>query len=374
MPYDAQGMNACFSASYAEGRKKFLDACAKAGLSVTSHMHPDALDASGQALAMDATWIGPKDAAKVFVMTCGTHGLEGAAGSATMVQFLLGGGADTLPPDCAMFLVHAVNPYGWAHDSRGNEDNIDLNRNFVAPNEPRPDNPDYEAIHKALVVTDARPSDLEDFLGDVYAFAQSQGLAAAMNGITAGQYAHEDGISYGGKTESWSAKTLYALIRAHLAKAQKIVWLDWHTGIGDHGQPFFILDDPVGSYDHDTTSRFWPEYEMHTDEILDGVMPEYTGLLLIGVKREILSLNPDAKVAAFVVEWGTYEPNSMIQALVMDNWLRRPEGKNADPLVRENARTRLVERFYPSQPEWRASVLAHARRIYEGGLIGLTSL
>src|SRR5690606_39367139 len=35
-----------------------------------------------------------------------------------------------LPEDTAVLLIHAINPYGFSHIRRVNEDNIDLNRNF----------------------------------------------------------------------------------------------------------------------------------------------------------------------------------------------------------------------------------------------------
>jgi hypothetical protein len=40
---------------------------------------------------------------------------------------------EQVPPDVTLVLVHAVNPYGFHNDRRVNEDNIDLNRNFLTP-------------------------------------------------------------------------------------------------------------------------------------------------------------------------------------------------------------------------------------------------
>jgi hypothetical protein len=38
-------------------------------------------------------------------------------------------------PDVTLVFIHAVNPYGFHHDRRVNEDNIDINRNFLTPEE-----------------------------------------------------------------------------------------------------------------------------------------------------------------------------------------------------------------------------------------------
>ena len=51
----------------------------------------------------------------------------------------------------ALLLIHAVNPFGFSHLKRTNEDNIDLNRNFNDFATPYPDNPVYEQVHDLLV-------------------------------------------------------------------------------------------------------------------------------------------------------------------------------------------------------------------------------
>ena len=73
---------------------------------------------------------------KVLIHICGTHGVEGFVGSAIQ-SFLLDNSTiikkddhydDTLP---TLVFVHALNPFGFAHLRRVNENNVDLNRNFL---------------------------------------------------------------------------------------------------------------------------------------------------------------------------------------------------------------------------------------------------
>ena len=56
-----------------------------------------------------------------------------------------------LAADTALVLVHANNPHGFAHQRRVNEDNIDLNRNFIDFDAEIPDSPGYAELHPALV-------------------------------------------------------------------------------------------------------------------------------------------------------------------------------------------------------------------------------
>ncbi len=47
-------------------------------------------------------------------------------------------------------MLHAVNPYGFSHLRRVNEDNVDLNRNFRDFAQPLPVNAAYAEVHALL--------------------------------------------------------------------------------------------------------------------------------------------------------------------------------------------------------------------------------
>eukprot|EP01032_Pedospumella_encystans_P016815 gene16815-19167_t len=85
--------------------------------------------AQGEELAMDVAVQGPADAAQVLMTTSAVHGIEGFCGSAIQTGLLH---SLSLPPGVAVVHVHAVNPHGFSHARRVNEDNVDLNRNFIA--------------------------------------------------------------------------------------------------------------------------------------------------------------------------------------------------------------------------------------------------
>ena len=69
-------------------------------------------------------------------ISSGIHGVEGFFGSAVQLAFL-----DSLPPNwqpppgTKFILLHALNPFGFAWRRRFNEENVDLNRNFLLPEE-----------------------------------------------------------------------------------------------------------------------------------------------------------------------------------------------------------------------------------------------
>ncbi|MGV6820226.1 MAG: DUF2817 domain-containing protein [Parvularcula sp.] len=360
-----------FVKNYAEGRKKFRQACEIGGLSVTAEPHPEAIcPEDGTPLSLDWAWAGPRNARKVVWMSCGTHGLEAAAGLASILQWFEMG--RPLPPDTAMVLVHAVNPFGWAYHSRCNEDGIDLNRNCLDHTAGHPTNEAYEEFHPVIQKTGPQPEALEDFLRAFGTFSQEKGYGYAVSGVVAGQYQHEDGLSFGGKSESWSWKQIKKIAQTAFERADKIAIIDWHTGIGDFGKPFFIIDQSRDSEAFSLADNWYQDDEIHCDAVIGDVDPDYRGIMTHAISQEILAKNSAAGIASMVVEWGTYDVSKMLQALMMDRWLRLHRDEQDCALV-EGTTAELIERFYPADENWRSGVLIGAKRIISQTLSGVES-
>ncbi|RYF65037.1 MAG: DUF2817 domain-containing protein, partial [Comamonadaceae bacterium] len=141
------GIASAFSHSYAEARKKFLEAGATAGLPIESHAHP-LKGRDGEDLAMDVVRDGPLDAKKLLIVSSACHGVEGYCGSGVQVFALhdqewrdkaRAAGVATL-------YIHALNPYGFSHVRRFTHENVDLNRNFQDFSQPLPVNKAYREV------------------------------------------------------------------------------------------------------------------------------------------------------------------------------------------------------------------------------------
>src|SRR3546814_13993240 len=129
-----------------------------------------------------------------------------------------------------IMMVHLINPWGTSWKRRVNEDNIDLNRNYIDFSRPLPQNPLYETVHdcfgQASIQADARK--LADRKWDDK--IQEMGRTALMNHVGAGQYLHQDGLYFGGYEASWSNTTLRAImgeLRVHLSD---LIRFDLHNG------------------------------------------------------------------------------------------------------------------------------------------------
>src|SRR5215472_448614 len=138
-----------FAQSYAEARDKFLAAGTASGARAFRHVHPSERGAQGEELSIDLMQIGDERASGLLLLTSGTHGVEGFCGSGCQVALLRDDAfrAAVERSGVSVLMLHALNPYGFSHLRRANEDNADLNRNFVDLALPLPSNPAYAEIH-----------------------------------------------------------------------------------------------------------------------------------------------------------------------------------------------------------------------------------
>ncbi len=118
-----------FSTSYDTARERFRHAATGAGARLASHPQGD------DGLTTDVATLGAAAPDWTVVVTSGLHGIEGFFGSAVQLAWL--GSRAILPDRGAVVLVHALNPYGFAHHRRVDADNVDLNRNFLPDDAPR---------------------------------------------------------------------------------------------------------------------------------------------------------------------------------------------------------------------------------------------
>ena len=146
-------LHAHFSADYATARPNSLPLPAAAGATLTEIDHP--LNGRlGEKLAVDLAWLGPADARSVLVTVSGTHGVEGHYGSGCQVGWLTDAGGGALPDGVAHLLIHASNPHGFSWTRRTNEDNMDINRNFLDFTQPLPVNAGYAEVHRLIARKD----------------------------------------------------------------------------------------------------------------------------------------------------------------------------------------------------------------------------
>lgn len=353
-------------------REYFLAAAKEAGAQVTHYPHP-LKGPKGEALATDVAILGDPLASRLFVVVSGTHGVEGYYGSQCQIDWLAMNPARSLPADTAVVIVHLINPWGTAHLRRVNEDNMDLNRNFVDFSQPLPVNAGYEDLHDIYLSNDlhgAARAAADDVMDK---YAQESGWSEVKKIVEAGQYVHPDGIFFGGQEESWSNRTLLKIISAHLSHANAIISFDLHTGAGAYGHPM-LMAIAQKAYPALQQAReiFGPWlYVLITGKNIGsdtGVTATATGYL----SQFMLDNLPDARLIQLVIECGTYDGETMHHLVRDDHWLHLygdPQSEQGQKIKGE-----LFEGFYPQDNDWQQLVKLRTQQIFNRALAALASL
>jgi hypothetical protein len=282
-----------------------------------------------QELATDTAWVGPTTAKRVLVTTSATHGVEGYFGSATQVEWLRRTIGEKLPPDVAALHIHAINPYGFAWMRRTNEDNVDINRNWIDFDTPLPINPLYEELSNDLCPTDWSEITQQQTHQRLMAWANKHGFAIFQKGVTEGQHTHPRGLFFSGLAPSWSRNILTRILQTLLSNASRVCVIDFHTGLGPYGYAEPIIGLPRGDPAFDRT-RTWIGAAARSLYDDGSVSAEIKGDCM----SVLPSLLPRAVVDCVALECGVRPVLDVLHALRADSWLhahgdpRSAQGKN----------------------------------------------
>ena len=352
-----------FAESYAEARAKFHDACHEAGAPLESHDHP-LPGPDGERLTLDVARLGPRDAGRVLVICSATHGVEGFCGSAAQIAWL--SGRPKLPESCAVLLVHGLNPHGFAWLRRVNEDNVDLNRNFVDFQQPLPRNPGYHELAGAIC-----PSSLE---ADVMARAQEtlgayqarHGRQALIEAIVGGQYSHPTGLFYGGRAPAWSNRVFRQILARELAGARRVAYMDIHSGYGRKGEICPLGSHGAATPGHQRLER-WLELPVQPSGAANEAFPTTgdTGRALFDRLADGVALT------AFCLEFGTEPEEVVLGALRRENWLHH-HGQASSARARD-IKAELRAAFCPPERSWRQAVQQQSAPLIDKLVAGLAA-
>lgn len=342
-----------FSSNYTEARAKFLGAASNARMPIETHVLPNFKGPAGEELATDVGVLGAKDADAGLVLISATHGAEGFCGSGCQTGLLEEGRLHELSEKLRVLVVHAHNPYGFAWLRRVNEDNVDLNRNYVDHTRPYPANADYDELAAAIAPQTIEGPEFDAANQRLLDYSKRHGAFGLQAAMTRGQFNHPHGLYYGGNGPTWSNRTLTAAFERHLAHQRFIAVVDFHTGLGPHGHGEIINEFDPGS-PGDLRIEKWFSGEAKSTRRGESVSAELFGTVDGAMQR----LLPWAQATAFALEYGTVSANEVLAATRADHWLHR-HGDLASPLGKR-IKYEIRRVFYPDTDEWKRLVWARA--------------
>ncbi|MYS19380.1 Protein of unknown function [Streptomyces sp. DvalAA-14] len=379
-------MTAAFATTYAQARQDFRAAATGRGAVQRTYPLPGGTGPDGGTLSVDTAYLGPPRPRRMLVAVCGTHGIEGFTGSACQTRILLGtdggdgdGGGDSGGGDSEEFataadrglgilLVHALNPYGFAYWRRVNEDNVDLNRNFVDHAAP-PHNDAYDRVHAALLDDSGAGPASPDFAARLHRLAGELGLRAFQEAVTHGQYRHHDGLFYGGRQPTRSHRILRAIVAEQIAGTPRVGYIDLHTGLGERGagEAIFRGGRDPGAPDR---ARAW-----YGPGVTDSDAGSSSSTAIVGNTATAVAdgLTAGEQLTAITLEFGTLPGAEVLLALCADNGLHL----RLDPVAAFGSPDKQLIRaaFSPDGDElWRKQVLHRAREVFSQAVAGLAAV
>ena len=344
--------SAYFSEDYPTARDRFRQSAETKGALMES-IPLTAHGPAGEDLTIDIAWFGPESPRRALLHSSGLHGVEAFAGSA--IQLSLLEELPAIPDDTALVFVHVLNPFGMAWLRRFNENNVDLNRNFLASGEKFEGHPDgYDDLYDFL-----NPKSLpriETFTVKAGWMILRHGRPTLEGAVMTGQYDYPEGLFFGGKELEESARLYQDFLVRRLGKADTVFAIDVHTGLGPFGEDTVLVSEEA----YPRLRELLGDRVEAFSSADDNVAYEFRGGLHDMVPRELTGVEVD-----FVgQEFGTYGQVRVLQSLRDENFGYHHDRNARETLYKEHLR----ETFYPDNAEWGKKVLARGRELFDSVL------
>lgn len=299
----------------------------------------------------------------LIVLTTGVHGIEGYIG-ATMIEVFI---MDILPQinreNTGILIVANVNPYGMKNYRRYNENNVDLNRNFIEDWESfdRSSNKEYPKVDKFLQPEGKMGNAFWHEVGFYAKLAKEAiftGADTFSDALLTGQYEYPEGVYYGGNGDEVSTTYLKGVFADCLdGEYENIVHIDIHSGYGPRYNMviFNSVQDPTT--EADAIDMYGYDYIIAQDSeefyVTFGDTTDY-------FYRLAKSKNSDKELLSTCFEFGTigdgfFDSILSLKYTVDENrqhWYPTTN-KITEQMVREN----YMELFYPTEKEWRMKAI-----------------
>lgn len=341
---------------------------ANAGAILETFRNP-AKGPANEALFTDVACLGDKESATALVLLSGIHGVEGYSASGCLTAWLDQLRTDEFPFSTHVIIINLLNPYGTAWKRRVNENNVDLNRNFVEHAGPYPENQAYSDLHHALIPGNLNNSVIKQADDYIASYRNKHGDEQYWSAFN-GQYTHPDGVFFGGSSEEWSNKLLKEVLDRYCAEKKSIAFIDFHSGLGPFGYGTLISADRAVSDDFQRAKSWYGEslVSLATIDSADGSesdQDKYSGHSMDAVMK----MFPDKELTCCTLEFGTFDFDACLPVMREEAWMHL----YGDPLSRQgkSISEKWLEVFYPCTPDWLEMIWRRSDQIIRQALTGL---
>ena len=358
-----------FSNSYAEAAGRFAIGCQdliSAGHNVThQRLKLGMKGPEAEELAIDIAVIGSLDCGKAIISSSGVHGVEGYPGSAIQLSIMDKLAKSEPFESHAVIFIHAVNPYGMAWWRRFNENNVDLNRNFLRLDELYSGVPDgYEEIKDFINPKTVPKKNEYSFNIRALLLILKHGFSNLKQAVAEGQYEYPTAIQYGGSKLEQGPSMLIDWLNINLAPIKQIFAIDHHTGLGPSGHDTLLLPLELRENDFDRFVELQQLFPGHI-ELLDaksGVGYEIKG----DIHQGLVNRFPNISWTYLTQEFGTFKPTKVIRASRDENrWTQWGDYVVEAGAKSHWSRLRLLRVFNPNDANWQNKIVIRGNTVFE---------
>ena len=348
-----------FFNEYDQVRKHFALRAEELAAQIYSHPIDE-----GDGLYIDCMYL-PAEAEKtnLIVLTTGVHGIEGYIGS-VMLDVFFQEIAPTLENDTGILVISNVNPYGMKYHRRYNENNVDLNRNFIIDWDSfdLSTNKDYPKVDAFLGPEGQIGNALWHEAGFYLALAKEAltvGADTVSDALLGGQYEYPRGVYYGGTGDEDSTVFVKEVFTRCLESGyENIVHIDIHSGYGQRYNMVIFNSVYETMNEAETIAAFGYDnvisYDSEAFYVTTGDTTDFFYRL-----RDSMGSEKDLFSTCF--EFGTIG-DSFIDSIISLKYTvdenRQHWYPSDNELSAEVVRQHYLELFYPTEQEWREKTVA----------------
>jgi hypothetical protein len=306
-----------------------------------------------------------KNSENLLVISCGTHGVEGYAGSAIQRMIMEKYITPENLENTGVLLIHAMNPYGFSRIRRVTENNVDMNRNCDATADLfNNKNEGYTKLYK-FINPDKRAS-LGSFQNRLFVERAILKIVKATmpvlrQAVLQGQYQYPEGLYYGGKEFEHQVIALKPNLIRYASGYNRIIHIDLHTGYGARGKMHLFPNPALNKNVKEGTEKLFEGYQIDWGDsknfyTITGDFSNLIGKML-----------PEKLVIPMTLEYGTMDSQKTmgslrsIQNMILENQGFHHGYKNERS--ERKIKGWLQEMYAPSSPVWRTMVMEQSNEL-----------
>lgn len=319
-----------------------------------------------------AYWPALEEDATLLVLTSGVHGAEAYAGSALQNLFV----KEFLPHldrrRFAVFMVHALNPYGFQFHRRHTENKVNLNRNFLVSPESFHQSPkDLVTSYNEMFLERAPVSGLASKILKMIRFEQGKVLCGeipldqAIKVMAPGQYWSPEDMEFGGFGVEPQSAFFIEHLNSLMKKFKNVIGLDVHTGLGEKNRLHMLASGHVTPM---SATLFNDLYNPQLDHEIYAFTPAQekgfyaTQGSLSGLFGQLA--DPQQRVCAMTMEFGTLGNELDQQLASLNTMVLELQGASygyANSQLEKEIQAQLLNCSFPQDEIWQRNLVAKSR-------------